>query len=89
MDKVLEYMAFGKAQVMFELAEGRASADDAAWYVPGNDPKKLGEAIGELLDDPKRRERMGDRGLQRLENELNWERSVDELLKAYRTALRR
>ena len=30
MNKVLEYMTFGKPQVMFELKEGRASAGDAA-----------------------------------------------------------
>ena len=88
MNKVLEYMAFGKAQVMFDLAEGRASAGDAASYISGNDPEKLGEAIGELLDDPKRLERMGRHGQLRLKNELNWERSVDHLLKAYCAVLR-
>ena len=36
MNKVLEYMAFGKPQVMFDLREGRESAGDAAWYVPEN-----------------------------------------------------
>ena len=32
MNKTLEYMTFGKAQVMFDLKEGRASAGDAARY---------------------------------------------------------
>jgi len=86
MNKVLEYMAFGKPQVMFELAEGRASAGEAAAYVPENDPKLLGAAIGELLDDPGRRKKMGKLGAGRLREHLNWERSVDQLLKAYRAA---
>jgi len=87
MNKVLEYMAFGKAQVMFDLTEGRASAGEAAAYVPDNDPERLGETIGELLDDPQRREAMGRIGERRLREQLNWDRSVENLLKAYRAAL--
>ena len=83
MNKTLEYMAFGKPQVMFELKEGRASAGDAALYVPENSAVKLAEAIGQLLDDPARREAMGRRGHERLERELNWERSVGFLLQGY------
>ena len=87
MNKVLEYMAFGKAQVMFDLKEGRASAGDAAVYVRGNSAEDLAQAIGSLLDDPSRRQAMGRRGAQRIQQELNWERSVEQLLKAYETAL--
>lgn len=86
MNKVLEYMAFGKAQVMFDLAEGRASAGEASFYVRGNDPRLLGEAIVELLDNPEQRERMGALGRERLTRKLNWEASVDQLLKSYRAA---
>ena len=87
MNKVLEYMAFAKPQVMFDLTEGRASAAEAAAYVAGNDPVRLGEAVGELLDDPERRAEMGKVGEQRLREELNWDRSVENLRKAYRAAL--
>jgi glycosyltransferase involved in cell wall biosynthesis len=86
MNKTLEYMAFGKAQVMFGTREGRFSAGDAARYVMENSAEKLGDAILKLLDDPAARERMGRVGRERLENELNWERSVDEMLKAYHHA---
>jgi glycosyltransferase involved in cell wall biosynthesis len=86
MNKVLEYMAFCKAQVMFDLVEGRASAVDAACYVTENCPRRLGDAIGGLLDDPAARERMGRSGEKRLRESLNWERSVEQLLKAYRAA---
>jgi glycosyltransferase involved in cell wall biosynthesis len=87
MNKVLEYMAFGKAQVMFETKEGRASAGDAAAYVRENSAIKLGEAIVNLLDQPAVREKMGQAGQERLRTQLNWERSVEQLLKAYETAL--
>jgi glycosyltransferase involved in cell wall biosynthesis len=85
MNKTLEYMAFGKAQVMYDVREGRYSAGDAAAYVGENSPARLGDAIVSLLEDPAARERMGAVGLERIRTELAWERSVAELLRAYRT----
>jgi glycosyltransferase involved in cell wall biosynthesis len=87
MNKTLEYMAFGKPQVLFGTKEGRASAGAAAVYVDENSLEKLAEAIHRLLDDPAGRERMGRLGEERIRVELNWERSVDQLLKAYRVAV--
>ena len=83
MNKVLEYMAFGKPQVMFDLDEGRASAGDAAIYVDENSPVRLAEAIERLLDDPEARRRMGNAGATRLREELGWQRSVASLGAAY------
>jgi glycosyltransferase involved in cell wall biosynthesis len=83
MNKVLEYMAFGKAQVLFDLKEGRASAGDAARYVPENSGAALAKAIAELLDNPAARAEMGRIGAERLRNELSWQRSVDQLRQAY------
>ncbi|HAM70226.1 MAG TPA: glycosyltransferase WbuB [Verrucomicrobiales bacterium] len=83
MNKVLEYMVFGKPQVLFDLEEGRYSAGDAAVYVSENSPIKLAEAIASLLDDTSARERMGRLALERFRTELNWDRSVESLLRAY------
>lgn len=83
MNKTLEYMAFGKPQVLFDIIEGRASAQEAALYVNENSAEKFAEALIELLDDPKRREQMGAFGKKRLFEELNWERSVENLTGAY------
>ena len=88
MNKVLEYMAFAKPQVSFDLRESRASALDAGLYVAEVSPRKLAEAILQLLDDEPQRREMGQRGFHRLHNELNWEKSVDQLLAAYAAALR-
>src|SRR5204863_3339735 len=55
MNKVLEYMAFGKPQVMFDLEEGRRSAGDAALYVAENSAAGLANAVVNLLDDPQMR----------------------------------
>ena len=87
MNKTLEYMAFGKPQVMFDTKEGRASAGEAARYVAENSAEKLGEAIGRVLDNPEARVEMGRIGAHRTKAVLNWEKSVEQLLKAYRAAL--
>jgi glycosyltransferase involved in cell wall biosynthesis len=88
MNKVLEYMAFGKAQVMFDLVEGRASAGEASLYVTDNSPEKMAEAIQDLLDDSARRDAMGKLGAERLRTQLHWDRSVEQLLAAYERAQR-
>lgn len=84
MNKTLEYMAFGKAQVMFGTREGRFSAGEAAHYVMENSAAQLGDAIADLLDDPTTRQQMGQLGQKRLNTELNWEKSTANLLAAYR-----
>ena len=86
MNKTLEYMAFGKAQVMFGTREGRFSAGEAAKYVMDNSAGQLGDAILELLDDPAERERLGRIGYERLTTELCWEKSVGQLLACYARA---
>ena len=88
MNKTLEYMAFGKPQVMFATREGRYSAQDAAVYVMENSADQLGDAILDTLDDPERRRCLGERGRQRLENEIGWDQSVKQLLAAYEKALK-
>jgi glycosyltransferase involved in cell wall biosynthesis len=89
MNKVVEYMAFGKPQVMFDLKECRASAQEAALYVEGDSPIKLAEGILQLIDDPARREKMGKFAYERLHNDLNWSKSVEQLLTAYDRALQK
>ncbi len=89
MNKTLEYMAFGKPQVMFGTVEGKVSAGDAAVYVMENDARSLGEAIVQLLESPADRKRMGDIGRKRLEEELGWDRSTKALHAVYRDILHR
>jgi glycosyltransferase involved in cell wall biosynthesis len=83
MNKIMEYMAFGKPIVAFDLKENRFSAQEAAVYAKCNDTLDFAKLIRELLDDPERRERMGAVGLNRLRNNLAWKYSVPHLLAAY------
>lgn len=87
MNKTLEYMAFGKAQVMFGTKEGMHSAGDGALCVMENSVQKLAEGIISLLENESLRLEMGRAGHHRLTTQLNWDRSVENLLAAYRRAL--
>ena len=81
--KVMEYMSCGKPTVSFDLLETRVSAASAAVYVSEDSPALFGDAILNVLDDPARRSRMGQIGLDRVRQQLHWGRSREYLLSAY------
>jgi glycosyltransferase involved in cell wall biosynthesis len=83
MNKVLEYMTFGRAMVSFDLKESHYSAQDGALYATPNDEIEFGERIIQLIDDEKKREEMGRRNRERVKSELSWEHTSRELLSAY------
>lgn len=83
MNKTMEYMAFELPVVAFDLKETRVSADSAAVYVQPNDVIAYGRAIGDLLDDPERRRRMGERGRQRVVDSLAWRHQAPRYVEAY------
>jgi glycosyltransferase involved in cell wall biosynthesis len=87
MNKVLEYMAFSKPQVMFDLVEGKISAAEASVYVTENSAEKLAEAIIGVLEDPAASEKMGRLGRSRLDGELSWQTSTKNLVAAVERAL--
>ncbi len=88
MNKIMEYMALGKPIVQFDLTEGRFSAQDASLYAAKNDPIDMAKKIDELLDDPVRREQMGEFGRKRVEEVLEWKYEAPKLLAAYAAAWR-
>jgi glycosyltransferase involved in cell wall biosynthesis len=81
--KIMEYMAYGKAIVSFDLKESRVSAQEAALFVPCNDELAFAKAIRRLMDDPELRLRMGRFGRQRVEKELQWSVVSHNLPAAY------
>lgn len=83
MNKVLEYMVFGKPMVSFELKESRCSALEGALYASPNDEIEFGDRIIQLLDDEELRAAMGSGNRERVEGVLSWEHTSEELLKAY------
>lgn len=87
MNKILEYMAFSKPIVQFDVTEGRKSALDASLYAKSNDAVDFAEKIISLIDDPRACAKMGAFGRARLERELSWDHQKKPLIDAYRMAL--
>ncbi|MEH2379162.1 MAG: glycosyltransferase family 4 protein [Nostoc sp.] len=83
MNKILEYMAMGKAIVQFDLREGRRSAQEASLYAKPNDEVEFAEKILELLNSPEGREKIGAEGRRRMEEILEWQYQAPKLLEAY------
>jgi glycosyltransferase involved in cell wall biosynthesis len=83
MNKIVEYMSFGKPIIAFDLLEHRRSALEAAHYIKPNDVREFGIGIRELLEDERRRVRMSIFAEHRFQHELAWEMSEDKLLRAY------
>lgn len=86
-NKVIEYLAFGKAVVAFNLLEHRRTALNSAEYVEPNDDIKLSIATHDLLLDEERRNEMGRRGRQRFRDDLAWENSEIALIALYKRLL--
>lgn len=84
MNKMMEYMAFSKPIVAFDLHENHYSGQEAAVYALPNDEGEMAKLIVALLEDPDRRRRMGTYGRRRIEHELSWEHSIPHLLRAYK-----
>ena len=83
MNKILEYMAVARPIVCFDLKETRYMAGDAALYVTPNNVQEFADKIVELLEDKKRRNKMGTTGYKRLKGEFSWDFNKDRLLEAY------
>ena len=84
MSKMMEYMAQAKPIVAFDLPEHRFTAQAAAMYVRPNDELEFARALAQLMDDPARREAMGLFGHRRVNTELAWHYSAQNLVGAYR-----
>lgn len=83
MNKIMEYMAFAKPIVQYEMTEGRVSAGGASLYANPNDEEDFAAKILTLLDDAERRVQMGAEGAARVRAELEWRHQVPHLLNAY------
>lgn len=81
--KTMEYMGMGLPIVAFDLAETRYSAQDAALYATPNSTEDFADKIEILLDNESLRRHMGAIGRKRVEEELCWDQTKQNLLLAY------
>jgi len=85
--KVMEYMAFGIPVVAFDVLETRRLAEGAAVYAAPRDAADLGRAVSSLLDDAAKRDRLGEVGRRRVEDEVAWDHQAATYLAVYREVL--
>lgn len=83
MNKILEYMAFGKPIVQFDVKEGRYSAQEASLYARPNDARDLADQLLALLENEDECRRRGELGRRRVTEALSWEHQVPRLIEAY------
>jgi glycosyltransferase involved in cell wall biosynthesis len=87
MIKILEYMAYSRPVVLYELEEGRRTAGEGALYARPNDPRDFAIQIEKLLDSEELRRRLGELSRKRTEEELNWKVQSSKLVAAYASVL--
>jgi len=83
MVKISEYMAMSRPIVSYDLAESRVGAGDAAVFAAPEDHTGFAALVSELLDEPERRQAMGEAGRRRAEELLAWAHQERALLAAY------
>lgn len=88
MNKIMEYMAFGKPIVQFTLKEGQFSAQEASLYAKNTDTDDFAEKILWLLENPEKAAEMGRFGRERVVNELSWDFEKPKLIGAYKKLLK-
>ena len=89
MIKIMEYMALEKPIVQFDLIEGRYSAGEASLYADAQNSNIVADFADKilwLLDHPEERRKMGKFGRTRVEEQLAWKFSVENLVAAYERA---
>ena len=60
---------------------------EAGVLVPPGDFQALAGAIVSLLDDPERRQRLGEEGYRRVHEHFTWKRAADRMVEIYREAM--
>jgi glycosyltransferase involved in cell wall biosynthesis len=82
-------LAFGKAMVLSDVGGFREVVEDhgAGRLVAPGDPRALAAAIGELLDDPAERQRLGERARAAAAGPYSWDSVAQRTLGVYEEVL--
>jgi glycosyltransferase involved in cell wall biosynthesis len=87
MNKTMEYLAFALPVLAYRLTETVVSAGECAVYCEPGDVAGFSAALVELLDDPQRRQLLGERGRLRAERELDWAPQARAYVSVYQELL--
>ena len=83
MNKIMEYMAIGKAIISFDLKEAKVSAGESALYVENNNPQAFADGMVALWTSPDRCATMSTYGQRRINDALCWQQQAGNLLETY------
>jgi glycosyltransferase involved in cell wall biosynthesis len=87
-NKPFEYMACSIPVIMSNFAFWQKIFKNNAIFVDPNNSKEISYAINELLENPKRREKLGKNGKELIKNELSWEKEEIKLLEFYKNIIK-
>jgi glycosyltransferase involved in cell wall biosynthesis len=85
--KLMEYMAYCKPVVAFDLPEHRVTAGNSVLYARTNDCRDFAAQIAHLTEDSELRRELGERGRQRIEGMYAWQYQAEALVNAYEQLL--
>jgi glycosyltransferase involved in cell wall biosynthesis len=85
--KIMEYMAVGKPIIQYNTVEGKFTAGNASLFIKNNDEKAFGDAIISLLNDEKKRKKMGKYGKRRVAKLLQWDVQKNKLFKVFQNLI--
>ena len=83
MNKLMEYLALGRAVVAYDLPETRVSGGEAVAYAAGDRVEDLAAAVLALADDPRRLAELQRAGRARVRDVLGWQHQAPHLLAVY------
>lgn len=85
-NSVLEYMALGRPVVATAVGGNGELVipGETGLLIPPDDDASLAQALGALLDDPERAERMGAKGRECVEREFQMEQIVEQFVRLWR-----
>jgi glycosyltransferase involved in cell wall biosynthesis len=78
--KAMEYMANGLPVVGFDVEQTRVLTEGAGVLVTPGDTAVLAKELMSLLDNPEERQRLGDTGRRKVQEQLAWERQAEVYL---------
>ena len=81
----IESMVAKRPVVATEIETFEEVIGDAGILVEPENPSALATAVSSLLDDPERREKLGEKGYERAINQFSIERTVEEYADLYRS----
>lgn len=84
--KLLNYMAMALPTVAFDTPVSREYLGEYGVYAAPEDAADLARALGELADDPSRRQALGAALRRRAEERFSWEHCGERILEVYARA---